>query len=53
MLRAVVIDDIETIRKKNTAIIKANCPNVSIIGQAESVETGIKIITSILIPMKL
>jgi len=26
MLRAVVIDDIETIRKKNIAIIKSNCP---------------------------
>lgn len=44
MLRAVIIDDIETIRKKNSAIIKSNCPNISIIGQAESVESGIAII---------
>ena len=44
MLRAVVIDDIETIRNKNVAIIKASCPNISIIGQAESVESGISII---------
>lgn len=44
MLKAVIIDDIETIRKKNSAIIKSNCPNISIIGQAESVESGIKII---------
>jgi two-component system, LytTR family, response regulator len=44
MLRAVVIDDIETIRKKNIAIIKSNCPNISIVGQAESVENGIKTI---------
>lgn len=44
MLRAVIIDDIETIRKKNSAIIKSNCPNISIIGQAESVESGINII---------
>ncbi|NMH28639.1 LytR/AlgR family response regulator transcription factor [Flavobacterium silvaticum] len=44
MLRAVIIDDIENIRKDNIAMIKANCPNVSIIGQAESVESGIKLI---------
>ena len=44
MLRAVVIDDIEAIRKKNIAVIKSNCPNISIIGQADSVETGIKLI---------
>lgn len=44
MLRAVIIDDIETIRKKNSIIIKSNCPNISIIGQAESVESGINII---------
>src|SRR4051812_5421182 len=42
MLRAIVIDDIETIRKKNIAVIKANCPIISVIGQADSVETGIK-----------
>jgi len=44
MLRAVIIDDIEAIRKKNSAIIKATCPNISIVGQAESVESGVKII---------
>lgn len=44
MLRAIVIDDIEAIRKKNIAIIKATCPNMSIIGQADSVESGVKII---------
>lgn len=44
MLRAIVIDDIETIRKKNSALIKSSCPNVTIIGQADSVESGVKII---------
>lgn len=44
MLRALVIDDIEKIRKENISIIKSTCPNVSIIGQADSVETGIKLI---------
>ena len=44
MLRAVIIDDIENIRKKNSAIIKANCPIVSIIGEADCVESGVKLI---------
>ncbi len=44
MLRAVVIDDIEKIRRENTALIKAACPNISIIGQADSVASGIKLI---------
>ncbi|RZJ29203.1 MAG: response regulator transcription factor [Flavobacterium sp.] len=44
MLRAVVIDDIETIRKDNVAIIKSSCPNISIIGQADSVESGTALI---------
>ncbi len=44
MLRAIVIDDIENIRKENIAIIKSSCPTISIIGQADSVESGVKII---------
>jgi two-component system LytT family response regulator len=44
MLRAVVIDDIEKIRKENIAIIKSSCPGISIIGQADSVASGIKLI---------
>jgi two-component system LytT family response regulator len=48
MLRAIVIDDIETIRKRNITIIKANCPNISIIGQADSVESGVKLIKLLL-----
>jgi len=44
MLRAIVIDDIERIRKENIAIIKSACPNISIIGQADSVASGIKLI---------
>lgn len=47
MLRAVVIDDIETIRKRHLTIIKASCPTISIIGQADSVESGIKLITQL------
>lgn len=44
MLRAIVIDDIEKIRKDNTTIIKSTCPNISVIGQADSVESGVKLI---------
>ncbi|WP_296145501.1 LytTR family DNA-binding domain-containing protein [uncultured Flavobacterium sp.] len=44
MLRAIVIDDIERIRKDNIAIIKSSCQNISIIGQADSVASGIKLI---------
>lgn len=44
MLKAVIIDDIESIRKKNSLIIKANCPNIVIVGQADSVDSGIKTI---------
>lgn len=44
MLRAVVIDDIETIRKNNIGIIKSSCPNISIVGQADSVASGINLI---------
>lgn len=44
MLKAVVIDDIQNIRKDNIALIKTSCPNVSIIGEADSVASGIKLI---------
>lgn len=47
MLRAIVIDDIENIRKKNITVIKSNCPNIAIIGEAESVETGVSIINQL------
>ena len=44
MLRAVVIDDIDIIRKNNIDIIKSACPEISIVGQADSVESGVKLI---------
>ncbi|MFT3794705.1 LytR/AlgR family response regulator transcription factor [Flavobacterium sp.] len=47
MLRAVVIDDIDEIRKKNIHIIKSNCPNIAVIGQANSVESGVNLIRQI------
>ena len=47
MIRAVVIDDIESIRKEYISIIAAHCPNVSIIGQADSVESGAELIKTV------
>lgn len=47
MLRAIVIDDIEAIRKNNIAVIKSACPGITVIGQADSVETGLKIISQL------
>ncbi len=44
MLRAIVVDDIETIRKDHIAILKNHCPNVAVIGQADSVESGVALI---------
>lgn len=44
MLRAIVIDDVEKIRKDNIAVIKSTCPNISVIGQADSVESGVQLI---------
>jgi two-component system LytT family response regulator len=48
MLRAIVIDDIDAIRIKNIEVIKANCPNIAIIGQANSVESGVALIKQII-----
>lgn len=48
MLRAIVIDDIESIRKKNISIIKSSCPNITIIGEADSVDSGVKLIKQLL-----
>lgn len=47
MLRAIVIEDIENIRKKNIALIRQHCPNIAIIGQADTVESGVALIRQI------
>lgn len=47
MLRAVVIDDIDQIRRENIALIALNCPNVTIIGEADSVATGVDLIRQV------
>lgn len=44
MLRAVVIDDIETIRKEHIALIHSKCPEVSVIAEADSVASGVRAI---------
>lgn len=47
MLRAIVIDDIENIRRKNIAVIRQYCPNIAIIGEADNVESGVALIRQI------
>ncbi|MCF6131704.1 LytR/AlgR family response regulator transcription factor [Flavobacterium wongokense] len=44
MLRAVVVDDIESIRKENINLIKSVCPEIAIVGEADSVSSGISLI---------
>lgn len=44
MLKAVIIDDVQRIRQEYIATIKLHCPTVSIIGQADSVASGVRLI---------
>jgi two-component system, LytTR family, response regulator len=44
MLRAIIIDDIDSIRTKNCALIAAYCPDVAIIAEANSVASGVEAI---------
>lgn len=47
MIKAVIVDDIERIRKDYMASIKAHCPGVSIIGEADSVASAVRVITQL------
>lgn len=44
MIRAVVIDDIESIRKENSNLIQSVCPEISIVGEANSVASGLSLV---------
>lgn len=44
MLRAVIIDDVRSIREKNSELIKQYCPQITILAEADGVETGVQII---------
>ncbi len=48
MLRAVIIDDIDSIRIKNTELIRQYCPNVAIMAEAVDVKSGVEIIKKFL-----
>lgn len=43
-MRAVVIDDIDTIRKQNIRVINECCPQVSVLAEADCVAKGVEII---------
>lgn len=42
MLRALVIDDMSSIRKEYISIIKSSCPQISIVGEAHSVTSAVR-----------
>lgn len=42
MLRAIIIDDVEAVRKANRNTIEKNCPNIRVICEANSVATGVE-----------
>jgi two-component system, LytTR family, response regulator len=44
MLRAIIVDDIDNIRRKNSALIAEYCPNVALIAEADSVASGVEAI---------
>lgn len=44
MLKAIIIDDIDAVRTKNTALIRQYCPGVSIVAEADSVKAGVQAI---------
>lgn len=47
MIRAVVVDDIESIRKKNIDLIKIYCPHLTIVGEAGNVKESIELIRAV------
>lgn len=48
MLRAIVVDDARIIREKNIELIRSACPSLSIIGEADSVQSGVKLIKQLM-----
>jgi two-component system, LytTR family, response regulator len=44
IIRAIIVDDIDSIRNKNSSLIKEHCPNVAIIAEANDVKTGVEAI---------
>lgn len=44
MLRALVVEDVEAVREEYVALIRAYCPSVTIVGQADSVAGGVQLI---------
>lgn len=48
MIRAIIIEDLDDIRAKNSKLIKQVCPEVTIIAEANNVETAIKVIETYL-----
>lgn len=43
-MRAVIIDDIDTIRSKNLELIREYCPQVTVMAEASDVKSGVEVI---------
>jgi two-component system, LytTR family, response regulator len=48
MLRAIIVDDVESIRTKNKALIEQHCPTIRFLAEATSVKTAIEAINKFL-----
>lgn len=48
MIRAIIIDDMEAIRERNADLIRAHCPQVAILAEADSVKSGVEAIKKFL-----
>lgn len=44
MLRTIIIDDEESVRKTLEKLVNRYCPNVKLVGMADGVESGVKAI---------
>lgn len=48
MIKAIIIDDMESIRERNADLIRQYCPEVAILAEADSVKSGVEAIRKFL-----
>lgn len=48
MIRAIIIDDMESVRERNADLIRAYCPEVAVLAEADSVKSGVEAIKKFL-----
>lgn len=47
MIKVVVIDDVESIRKKNIDLINVHCPNLTVVGESGTVSESVQLIKTV------